>query len=237
MRSNNEEFRKARPLLGVLGGMGTQATACFYSILHDMQNVTAEQEYLDVLIYSMPSIPDRTAFITGQSIDSPLGPLLHAAKALETAGASLLAMLCVTAHYFYDDLSGAVGIPFLSIPEETARLAHGHGIGKIGMLATDGALKGKVFQSALEKYGIEMLVPPEDSRAGLMKMIYEIKRGADVSPEFLDKVVRRLRKNGAEAVILGCTELCIIAKGSPGVINTLEVLAGASLRAARALVT
>ena len=213
--------------------MGTQATACFYDVLHNMQNVTSEQEYLDVLLYSMPSIPDRTAFITGRSIESPLKPLLRAAKALETAGASLLAMLCVTSHYFYDDLAGAVGIPFLSIPAETAKLAYARGIGKIGILATDGTLKGKVLHKAFEQYGIEARVPPEDAQTALMTMIYDIKRGVAVAPEELHTIAGKLRAKGSDAVVLGCTELCIIAEGSPDVINALEVLAAASLRAAR----
>ena len=213
--------------------MGTQATACFYDVLHNMQNVTSEQEYLDVLLYSMPSIPDRTAFITGRSIESPLTPLLRAAKALETVGASLLTMLCVTSHYFYDDLAKAVDIPLLSIPAETAKLAHERGIGKIGILATDGTLKGKVLHKAFEKYGIEALVPPEDAQTALMTMIYNIKRGVAVAPEELHAIVCELRAKGADAVVLGCTELCIIAEGSFDVINTLEVLAAASLRAVR----
>jgi len=229
----NDDHRKSKPLLGVLGGMGTQATACFYDVLHNMQNIDTEQEYLDVLLYSMPTIPDRTAFITGRSAESPLKPMLRAAKALETAGASLLTMLCVTSHYFYDDLAGAVGIPFLSIPAETAKLAHERGIEKIGILATDGTLKGKVLHKAFEKYGMEALVPLEDAQTGLMTMIYNIKRGVSVAPEELNAFIRGLRAKGSDAVILGCTELCIISDGSPDVINTLEVLAAASLGAVK----
>ena len=229
----NDDNRKSKPLLGVLGGMGTQATACFYDVLHNMQNVASEQEYLDVLLYSMPTIPDRTAFITGRSTESPLPPMLKAMKALETAGASLLTMLCVTSHYFYDDLAEAAGIPFLSIPAETAKLAHERGIGKIGILATDGTLKGEVLHKAFGKYGIEALVPPEDAQAGLMTMIYDIKRGVAVAPEKLNAFIRELRAKGSDAVVLGCTELCIIADGSPNVINTLEVLAAAALREVR----
>jgi len=231
MRNDNQ--RNSKPLLGVLGGMGTQATACFYDVLHNMQNIATEQEYLDVLLYSMPTIPDRTAFITGRSTESPLEPLLRATKALQTAGASLLTMLCVTSHFFYDDLAGAVGIPFLSIPEETAKLAHERGLGKIGILATEGTLKGKVLHKAFEEYGIEALVPPEETQAALMTMIYNIKRGVAVAPEELNAIIRGLRAKGSDAVVLGCTELCIISDGSPDVINTLEVLAAASLRAMR----
>jgi len=219
-----------KPLLGVLGGMGTQATACFYGILHEKQSVSAEQEYLDVLVYSMPSIPDRTAFITGRSDLSPLGPLLHAAKTLESAGASLLAMLCITSHYFYNDLAAAAGIPFLNMPEETARYIAERGIGKIGLLATDGTLKGRILHRAFESFNIEVIVPPQDFQADLMTMIYDIKRGAAVTAEALSDMASDLRGSGAQAIVLGCTELCVIANGCPEYINTLEVLAEAVLK-------
>jgi len=219
-----------KPLLGVLGGMGTQATACFYEILHEKQHVSAEQEYLDVLVYSMPSIPDRTAFITGRSGLSPLEPLLHAVKTLESAGASLLAMLCITSHYFYDDLVAATGVPFLNMPEETARYIAERGINKIGLLATDGTLKGGMFHRAFESNDIDVIVPPQDAQADLMRVIYDIKLGAVVTAEELSDMAEGLRSSGAQALVLGCTELCVIANGNTGYINTLEVLAEAVLK-------
>ena len=219
-----------KPLLGLIGGMGTQATACFYEILHKQQNVTTEQQFLDLIIYSMPSIPDRTAFITGQSSESPYEPLLHAVKTLETAGVSLLAMLCITSHYFYHDLCKNVTIPFLNMPDETALYAQEQGIKKIGLLATDGTIKGKMLHTAFEKLGISVLVPSEDIQTDLMKVIYDIKRGISVPPEALNPMAAQLHEQGAEAIVLGCTELCIAKKDSPEWINTLEVLANAVLK-------
>ena len=210
--------------------MGTQATACFYEILHEKQNVSAEQEYLDVLVYSMPSIPDRTAFITGRSELSPLEPLLHAVKTLESAGVSLLAMLCITSHYFYDELVAATGIPFLNMPEETARFIAERGVRKIGLLATDGTLEGRMFHRAFESFNIDVIIPPQDAQADLMAIIYDIKRGAAVTAEALSDMADNLRGSGAQALVLGCTELCVIANGSPDYINTLEVLADAALK-------
>ena len=226
----NKSLKGKKPLLGVIGGMGTQATACFYEKLHNLQNVTTEQEYLDVLLYSMPTIPDRTAFITGQSTDSPLEPLIHSVKTLETAGATCIAITCVTSHYFYGDITKAVNIPVLSMLEETAGFISKQGIKKVCLLATDGTLKGKAFHTAFEKFGIEPTTPPEKTQSDLMTMIYEIKRGTAVLPEQLERITEEALKSGAEAVVLGCTELCIIAKENPGIINTLEVLAGASIK-------
>jgi len=224
-----------KPLLGVLGGMGTQATARFYEMLHNMQDISAEQEYLDVLVYSKPTIPDRTAYILGKSDKSPLSDLLYAAKTLENAGATCLVITCLTSHFFYEDLAKAIKIPILNMPEETARFIADSGIKKVGLLATDGALKGRVFHTTFEKSGIEMLLPPESSQSELMEIIYSVKCAQAVAPDALDAIAAQLRKNGARAVILGCTELSLIAKKPPDHIDVLEVLAKACLRSCKTL--
>lgn len=231
-------------MLGIIGGMGTQATACFYEMLHSMQSVSAEQEYLDILLFSKPSIPDRTAFITGQSTDNPLKSLIHAARTLESAGVSCIAIPCATSHYFYDDISSALCIPVLNMLDETVSFAKRQGLKKVCLLATDGTIRGRFFQNAFEKNGIDVILPPEATQSELMAIIYDVKCGVGVSPDVLDSIIEDALKAGSDAVVLGCTELCAIGntgctnetdvfhttKKSPGIINMLEVLAKASLK-------
>ncbi|MDR2569355.1 MAG: amino acid racemase [Oscillospiraceae bacterium] len=217
-------------LLGIIGGLGTQASAWFYKRLHALQNVNTEQEYMDILLYSIPSMPDRTAYITGKSKDSPLGALIHAAQTLETAGVSHIAIPCVTSHFFYDDISKAVSIPIVNILEETVRVVISSGNRyKVCLLATDGTIEGRVFHTMFEKASIDLMTPSREHQAELMTLIYDIKRAVTVNHEVLDKIIAKSLENGAETVILGCTELCIAAKESSGVINTLDVLAKACL--------
>jgi len=229
-----------KPLIGVIGGMGTQATASFYEMLHSLQQVSTEQEYLDVLLYSKPTIPDRTKYIIGQSIESPLEPIIGVARTLEAAGATCIALPCVTSHYFYAEISRAVKVPILHIPNETALVAAESGIKKICLLATDGTIRGKVFHTAFEQNGIEVLIPPDETQSDLMKMIYDVKKGTSVSPEELCSVINVVLSGEAEAVVLGCTEFCVITsntedktKDNPSVINTLKVLAEAAIRECR----
>ena len=234
-------MEKNNSLLGIIGGMGTQATACFYEILHSRQSVVSEQEYLDVLLYSKPSIPDRTAYITGQSAESPLKPLIDAAQTLESAGASCIVIPCATSHFFYTDLVKAVDIPILNILDETARYIKDCGIKNVCLLATDGTINSGQFHKAFENFAINVTVPPESEQADLMDIIYDVKRGEVISPDILDSIITGARENSAEAVVLGCTELCVIAYDtsdrsvkksaarSSGIINTLEVLAEASI--------
>ena len=218
--------------LGIIGGMGVQATGRFYRMLTDMQAVRQEQEYLDMLIYSKPSIPDRTGFITGQSAANPLESLLHAAKVLENAGAACIVMPCVTAHYFYDDLARAVNVPVLNMLDETARHAVGCGYSKVGLLATDGTVQGLFFHNVLAAHGIETIVPDRAAQAAVMEMIYAVKRGRESIGEGLTAIIAGLCGGGAQAVVLGCTELSL-SKDVHDVnyIDAMEVLARGALKA------
>jgi len=229
--------------LGIIGGMGTQATACLYQMLHDLQKVTVEQEYIDVLIYSKPSIPDRTAFITGQSTENPLDSLISAAKILETAGVDCIAIPCATSHYFYDELTKAVNIPILNLLDETAQYVKSLGLKRVCLLATDGTLRSRLFHNAFEKCGIVITVPADNVQADLMDLIYDIKRGEAGASGALGGILSKVCDYGVEAVVLGCTELCVLQqldrgtvhpaqdRGTvhPALINILEVLAEASI--------
>ena len=224
-----KSISEKNPLLGVIGGMGTQATAYFYERLHSLLDVKTEQEYPNVLLYSIPSTPDRTAFITGQSLDSPLESLIDAAKTLESAGASCIAIPCVTSHFFYTELVDSVNIPVLNMLEETAKVLKNNEVRKVRLLATDGTIRGNAFFSTLKKFGIDVSPLSEELQSEVMKMIYDIKRGVAVSACDLDVIIDKALENGTENVILGCTELCILGVERPNTVNTLDVLAKAAL--------
>jgi len=215
--------------IGVIGGMGVHTTARFYTMLTDMQAVKTEQEYMDVLIYSKPSIPDRTAFIIGKSDESPLEPLLAAAKTLESAGVCGIVMPCVTAHFFYEELARAVRVPFINMMDETARYVRACGYGKVGLLATDGTLQGGLFNEAFALQGIDVVLPDARVQGRVGDIIYQIKRG-EMPANVLDGLSAGLRERGAEAIVLGCTELGMLTRCSGYVyIEAMEVLARGAL--------
>jgi len=219
-----------KPLLGIIGGMGAQATACFYEKLHKLQNVSCEQDYLNILLYSIPSVPDRTAFITGQSSESPLDALISAARLLESAGVSCIAIPCVTSHYFYNDISNAVDVPVINLPDEIADSAIERNVRSACILATDGTIKSKILHSAFEKRAIIVSNPADNVQSNLMELIYDIKCGAEISSETLDQITKQALEDGADVVLHSCTELCIYAKESLRVINALDVLAEAAIK-------
>ncbi len=95
--------------------------------------------------------------------------------------------------------------------EETARYASERGRKKVGVMATDGTVKGGMYKKALEKYGIEVVYPSEERQKDVMSLIYEqIKRGEKGDRHQFMNVVHELRGQGCDAVILACTELSVL---------------------------
>ena len=216
-------------LLGVLGGMGLQATEHFCRMVAGLQDVEAEQEYMDMLVYFKQSIPDRSAYILGKSPVSPIDALMQAAQTLENAGATSIAMPCVTAHYFYDELAAAVSVPFLNVLQETASHAASKGYRKIGLLATTGTLAGGFFTKVFTDFGINVVTPSPEEQAALMNLIYEVKQGKDLTASALDNHSASLRSKGAETVVLGCSELSVFIKEGEGYTDVMQVLAKKAL--------
>src|SRR5215475_13736513 len=107
-----------RHMLGVLGGMGPMATVDFYRRLLPYTNVRTDQEHLPVIIWADPSVPDRSAALTGTGAD-PTAWLVKGARALQSVGATVLAMPCNTAHAFLPAIQAAVTVPLLNMVEET----------------------------------------------------------------------------------------------------------------------
>jgi len=217
------ENSNKKPLLGIIGGMGVQATSYFYDKLHSMQNVSSEQEYIDTLIYSIPSTPDRTNFITGKSKESPLNSLLRAVKTLESANASLIVMPCITAHYFHNELATSTNIPVLNLPSIVASNVMRSGIKKVELFATDGTLKSRVFHSAFEKTDVELITPSPAMQSTVMEIIYEIKKSGKLNSYARECIQRLCISSSADKIILGCTELCIFGE-IPKTFNVLDSL-------------
>jgi len=217
--------------IGVLGGMGAMATAAFYTMLTNAQPVKTEQEYLDIIIYSKTSIPDRTAFILGHSDNDPSSALIDAATTLEQAGAGFIAIACVTAHYFYDAVANAISIPVINMLEEIAWHIEAQGLKNVGLLATDGTIQSRILHNVLEPKGINIVTPDPTQQKMLMKQIYSIKQGKHIASEGFAKQEQALFDKGAEAVILGCTELSLInSEDDKKRIDVLAVLVNAVLR-------
>ena len=196
--------------LGILGGMGPQATQDFYQRILDRTDAAKDQEHLPTLIWSDTSMPDRTAAILGGDAEGCYQRLLAGARLLEGGGCTVLSIPCNTSHYFADRLQEDISIPLIHMPRETVGVLAEEGRRKVAILATDGTIRTGVYQKECTARGIEAVSPPEEVQKLVMSIIYdEIKRGEKGSREKFAVIDRWLRQAGCDSAILACTELSV----------------------------
>ena len=198
------------PRLGILGGMGPQATQIFYQRIIDRTQAERDQEHVPTLIWSDTQIPDRTAWILGGEEEKVFSRLREDAQLLQTAGCTVIAIPCNTSHYFLERLAQEVEIPILHMIRETAARVRQKGNPKVGILATDGTVQMGLYQTACAEVGLTCVAPPPEVQALVMHIIYdEIKRGEPGSRDKFAQIDEAMRAMGCDCVILGCTELSV----------------------------
>lgn len=199
--------------LGVLGGLGPQATDFFYNGVIEHTDASCDQEHIDMIILSHATTPDRTkAIMTGD--DSQLiESLVKDVQMLEKAGAANIAIPCNTSHYFYDQMQSAVGIPIIHMVRESVRYAKAkfENVKKIGIMGTDGTISTGIYDMECERAGVTPVHPSPERQKDVMHIIYdEIKAGERGSRHLFHRVIDELTKDkGCEVVILACTELSV----------------------------
>ena len=215
--------------LGIIGGLGPMATAYFLELLVEMTKADTDQEHIEMIIYNSPNIPDRTGYILGRQKESPLPYFVSIAKKLLSENAGVLAIPCMTAHYFHKELEEEIGASVVNAITETAKYLKERGYHNVGIMATDGTIRKNIFSQELEKWGVQSVCPDEREQKMVMELIYDgIKSGKEVSMEDFESISENLFAKGAEVILLGCTELSIIKKNNrlkEGYLDVLEVLA------------
>ncbi|WP_164218465.1 amino acid racemase [Virgibacillus sp. YIM 98842] len=218
-------------VIGILGGMGPAATSELFTRIINNTAAEMDQEHVNMVIINDPQIPDRSAYILENGI-SPIPKLQENLKRLSLAGAEVAVIPCMTAHSFIKELNKTSPIPIInaiSLVEEFIQKYYPH-YNKIGLLATDGSIGSKVFQRYISK---DIVVPDNINQQEVMAIIYGkdgIKAG-NVSEQVSDrikKITDRLKKEKAEAVIAGCTELGLVMneeKVQMPVIDPITILA------------
>lgn len=196
-------------IVGVLGGMGPDATADFMSRVIRATPAEKDQDHLRMLVDNNPHVPNRQEALLRGGEDP--GPTLAAmARGLEAAGADFLVMPCNTAHAFVHAITEAVDIPLVSIIDATVDACGDAGM--IGVLATDGCIASGVFQEALADRGRVAVLPDDVEMDALMSLIRRIKAGdtdADIVAG-MRAIAEALAVRGAEVVVAGCTEIPLV---------------------------
>jgi aspartate racemase len=205
--------------IGILGGMGPEATAYFFDLIIRNTAAGRDREHVPVILRSDPRVPDRTDAVLDKG-ESPVPMLRAGMKALRRAGADIMVMPCITAHYFLKDIAAArSNVPFVDLLDEARKYIRASipGVRKIGLIATTGTVSSGTVREAFAGSGIEVTVPGSDEQEKVMEAVYG-KRGIKAgfttgrSRRLILGVAKGLVRNGAEAIMAGCTEVPLVLR-------------------------
>ncbi|MGH4030977.1 aspartate/glutamate racemase family protein [Actinomycetota bacterium Odt1-20B] len=237
-------MRRARPALGILGGMGPLATAAFYRRLVERTPADADQAHLPVLMWADSAVPDRTAALLGEG-PSPVPELVEGARWLRRAGATCIAVPCNTAHAYLEQVARASGAEVLDMIDaalrraartasesENRRPGGGGPVTRVGVLATRGTRAARLYERAGERLGLDVVQPPADVqeayvdpairavKAGLHAV--EAGPGAAAPARWITSAAEALEEQGAEVVIAACTEIPLVAGEAARVLPVVD---------------
>ena len=206
--------------IGIIGGLGPMATVCLMELL-DSKNL---------VIINDPTTPDRTKYILDNKKDDPTPNILNMIKKLESQNVDIISMPCNTASYFYESIKDNISCEFVSIVDETVKYIKHLNIGEVGLLATNGTIKSRIYENAFSNHNIKLLTPSYENQENVMSIIYdEVKAGKKVSIDKLKYAINDLKNQGAKKIILGCTELSVIYNNGliddESLIDSIKVLA------------
>lgn len=200
-----------KKIIGILGGMGPASTAIFYqNIIRQCQKqygAQYDEDYPEIFIYNLP-IPDVVKGIKNPSKILPI--LIKGIKKLEAIGVDFITIPCNTVQYFYEDLKRNVSIPVLNIVEEVAKKVKLNNYKKVGLLATITTIENKIYDKILNKSGIEIILPERQEQ--ITSIILNILAGKKLESDKakLKTIIEKMKKSGAETIILGCTDISIL---------------------------
>jgi aspartate racemase len=223
--------------VGVLGGMGPEATVDFMAKVIAFTPAEKDQDHVHMLVDNNPRVPNRQAAILADGEDP--GPELAAMAArLEASGADFLVIPCNTAYVFRDAVTKTISIPLISIIDVTMAAVVGSGAAKVGILATEGCLVAGLYQEALAEASLELIAPTDNELATFTNLIQRIKVGdqGDEVAASMRLLATALVDRGAEAIIVGCTEIPLVLTESMldvPLISSTDALARETVMLAR----
>ena len=214
-------------MIGILGGMGTQAGLDFCNKLAMLNRGKVDQGYPLFILYNKSNIPGRPESIGVQTkalsvlpkssknllkYNKVLKSLLEGCRSLEKSGCKFIVIPCNTAHYWYDDLKKKINIPIINMPKEVFNYTKKKckKDSKIGLLATEGTLKTKIYDNLFEKDFL--LIKPSNiiQTKSVNKTIKYVKMGkVKLAEKAIRPAISYLLKMKCKKIILGCTELPI----------------------------
>jgi len=220
--------------VGIIGGMGPEATVDLMQRVIQATPANDDQDHLHMLVDNNPKVPSRIKALIEGSGEDPVPVLVQMAHDLERWGADFLAMPCNTAHHFYPAVQAAVGIPVLNMIElATGRIRQETpDVRKVGLLASTAVIRTDLYGKSFARRGVEVVHPGDTSQDQVLAAIRSIKAQtfSSASSDALNRAVDDLIARKAEVILIACTELSVIAKKlQPSVVtcDSAQVLAEA----------
>ncbi len=200
-------------VLGVIGGMGPLATDIFYKYVIENTKAECDQDHIDMVILSHASMIDRTRAIFEGKLDVLFSELKNDLSILEHAGAEYAIIPCNTCHVLLEQIRQLGNIEIINMIDEAAKAVYEQ-FGKdarVGIMATDGTVKMRMYHDAILKYDMIPVELSEKAQKINMDIIYNgVKSGNAVDMDDFHQIEAELIKRKCSCAILGCTELSVI---------------------------
>jgi aspartate racemase len=206
----------SQKVIGLIGGMSWESSSEYYRIINQaVREKLGGLRSARCLMWSF-DFGEIEALQHAGKWDDATALMIDAAKRLERGGADFFLICTNTMHRMAHDVQAAVGIPLLHIADPTAERIKARGITRVGLLGTAFTMEQDFYKGRLkDKFGLDVLVPDADDRATVHRIIYEELVQGRVEAGSRDayrEVIARLVERGAQAVILGCTEIMLLVK-------------------------
>jgi aspartate racemase len=228
MAAASDGFRR----IGVLGGMGVEATLELMKRVHAATEAQDDQDHVPMIVDMNPQVPSRIRHVIEKNGPDPGPVMAQMAARLELAGAEVLAMPCNTAHLYAAQIEERVGIALPNMPQlACAQAAQGMERGGIvGILASPATNSSGLFEGFLTEHGLISAYP--ENEASILASIRSIKKSGPTQSDInlLETEAAALVMFGAERVIVGCSEFSLVSdriQTSVRVLDTLDVLVAA----------
>jgi len=203
--------------IGLLGGMSTEATREYYLLINEGVNRIKGEHNVAELVVCSVNFQNIERFVRNGQWEEAGAYLAQKACQLESGGADYLFLATNTMHKVRDAIKAAISIPFVDIFEVTADAIRGRGLARVGMLGTYPVMTDAFYLEAYRDCGVRIMSPTEEEMREVDRIIFGEMCHHQFLPEsrqyFLD-VIRSLKKNGAEGVVLGCTEIKMLINQS-----------------------
>lgn len=227
----------SRGVVGVLGGMGPLATIDFLGKLVAATPAEVDQDHVPFVVSAIPQVPDRTRAFRGEG-PSPVAAMISSARRLKAAGAGLVVIACNTAHLWFGEIDAALGLPMIHLVDaaiQDAIALAGPGR-RIGLLGTDATIASGLYinRAAMAvPTPVHWLLPTAHETMAFVARGIEAVKSGDLATgrELLAAAALFLKERGADAVILGCTEIPVVLNAGNAPLPIVDATAALAKRA------